>query len=120
MSIAWSASFATGVAEIDRQQNQSVLYLTHPAYRDNFPLPDFSRTFYNQHRTPEMPSGERIRQILQATDKFESRDELNCGACGYSTCREHAVAVYRGLADAVKAGVIVFGERAGAGETETT
>ena len=43
-----------------------------------------------------MPSGERIRQILQATDKFEARDELNCGACGYTTCREHAVA---GLAD---------------------
>ncbi len=85
---------------IDRQQNQSVLYLTHPAYRDNFPLPDFTRTFSNQHRTQETPSGERIRQILQATDKFEARDELNCGACGYATCREHAVAVYRGLAEA--------------------
>jgi DNA-binding NtrC family response regulator/iron only hydrogenase large subunit-like protein len=84
---------------IDRQQNQSVLYLTHPVYRDNFPLPDFSRAFHNKHRTPEAPSGERIRQILLSTDKVESRDELNCGACGYPTCREHAVAVYRGLAD---------------------
>jgi transcriptional regulator with PAS, ATPase and Fis domain len=45
-----------------------------------------------------MPSGERIRQILQTTDKFEPGDELNCGACGYMRCREHAVAVYRGLA----------------------
>ncbi|MHB8709901.1 MAG: sigma-54 interaction domain-containing protein, partial [Desulfuromonadales bacterium] len=85
---------------IDRQQNQSVLYLTHPAYRDNFPVPDLSRAFCNRHRTPEIPSGERIRQILEASAKFESRDELNCGACGYSTCREHAVAVYRGLAEA--------------------
>lgn len=85
---------------IDRQQNQSVLYLTRPAYRDNFPLPDFSRAFHNKHRPQEMPSGERIRQILQATDKNEPRDELNCGACGYHSCREHAVAVYRGLAEA--------------------
>jgi len=84
---------------IDRLQNQSVLYLTRPAYRENFPLPDFSRSFRNKHSSQEMPSGERIRQILQATDKFEPRDELNCGACGYQKCREHAVAVYRGLAD---------------------
>jgi DNA-binding NtrC family response regulator/iron only hydrogenase large subunit-like protein len=83
---------------IDRLQNQAVLYLTRPAYRDAFPLPDFSRSFRNQHRPQGMPSGERIRQILQSTDKFEPGDELNCGACGYARCREHAVAVYRGLA----------------------
>ena len=33
------------------------------------------------------------------TNKFAQGDELNCRACGYSTCREHAVAVYQGLAD---------------------
>ncbi|MBN2445970.1 MAG: GHKL domain-containing protein, partial [Phycisphaerae bacterium] len=26
-------------------------------------------------------------------------DELNCGACGYATCREHAIAIYKGLAE---------------------
>jgi ArsR family metal-binding transcriptional regulator len=26
-------------------------------------------------------------------------DELNCGACGYETCREHAIAIYKGLAE---------------------
>jgi diguanylate cyclase (GGDEF)-like protein len=26
-------------------------------------------------------------------------DELNCGACGYSTCREQAIAIYQGIAD---------------------
>jgi len=85
---------------IDRQKNQSVLYLTKPAYRETFPVPDLTRTFQNKHRRPDLPSGERIRQILQATDKHEPRDELNCGACGYQSCREHAVAVYRGLAAA--------------------
>jgi len=31
--------------------------------------------------------------------KFSPEDELNCGACGYDTCREHAVAIYKGLAE---------------------
>lgn len=44
--------------------------------------------------------GERdIRAILAKTGKFKPEDELNCGACGYSTCREKAIAVARGNAD---------------------
>ena len=29
----------------------------------------------------------------------DPEDELNCGACGYETCREHAIAIHRGLAE---------------------
>jgi len=31
--------------------------------------------------------------------KKSPEDELNCGACGYDTCHEHAVAIYKGLAE---------------------
>ena len=31
--------------------------------------------------------------------KLTPADELNCGACGYDTCREHAIAIYKGLAE---------------------
>ena len=31
--------------------------------------------------------------------KFSADDELNCGACGYATCREHASAICEGLAE---------------------
>jgi len=31
--------------------------------------------------------------------KQTREDELNCGACGYDTCREHAVAILKGLAE---------------------
>ena len=31
--------------------------------------------------------------------KFKPSDELNCGSCGYDTCREKAVAIYQGKAD---------------------
>jgi PAS domain S-box-containing protein len=44
--------------------------------------------------------GERdIRFILAKSGKLKPEDELNCGACGYSTCREKAASVFNGLAD---------------------
>ena len=45
------------------------------------------------------PTEEDIRAILARTDKLSPSDELNCGACGYDSCREKAVAVFRGLAE---------------------
>lgn len=40
-----------------------------------------------------------IREILAKTGKTRPEDELNCGACGYPTCREKARAVANGFAD---------------------
>lgn len=45
------------------------------------------------------PSEEEIRKILEETDKYTLEDELDCGACGYSSCREKAWAVANGYAD---------------------
>lgn len=56
------------------------------------------RKFSNRQPIREHPSGENIRRVLHSTDKFAQRDELNCGACGYDSCREHATAVCRNLA----------------------
>jgi iron only hydrogenase large subunit-like protein len=47
----------------------------------------------------KMPSEEEIREILALTGKFSIEDEKNCGGCGYSTCREKAIAVYHGMAE---------------------
>lgn len=46
-----------------------------------------------------MPTEQQIRDILRSTGKYTADDELNCGACGYSTCREKAVAVFQGKAE---------------------
>lgn len=65
--------------------------LDPPSFRRNFlpaPVP-----------RPEVPE-EEIRRILALTGKFTPQDELNCGACGYNTCREKAEAVYQGMAEA--------------------
>lgn len=46
-----------------------------------------------------VPSERDIRAVLAKTGKFKPEDELNCGACGYPTCREKAIAVLNGNAD---------------------
>ena len=58
----------------------------------------------SRHHTPAPilsmePSEIEIREILAKTAKFNKADEKNCGACGYSTCREKAIAVWQGLAE---------------------
>lgn len=45
-----------------------------------------------------MPERE-IKAILAKTGKFRPEDELDCGACGYDTCRQKAWAVANGFAD---------------------
>ena len=46
-----------------------------------------------------VPSASDIRAVLAKTGKNSPVDELNCGACGYSACREKAIAVLNGYAD---------------------
>ena len=45
-----------------------------------------------------MPTEEEITSILHQMGKKRPEDELNCGSCGYNTCREKAVAVFQGKA----------------------
>ncbi len=47
----------------------------------------------------DMPAEEDIRRILAQMGKTKPEDELNCGTCGYNSCREKAIAVYQGKAE---------------------
>lgn len=46
-----------------------------------------------------VPTEEEITSILRKMGKVRPEQELNCGSCGYNTCREKAVAIYQGKAD---------------------
>ena len=46
----------------------------------------------------ESASDDDIQEILHGMGKYSPEDHLNCGACGYESCLEHARAVYEGLA----------------------
>lgn len=45
------------------------------------------------------PSEEEIVAILKKMGKTKPEDELNCGSCGYDTCRAKAIAIYHGKAE---------------------
>jgi len=64
-----------------------------------FPGLDLRRAYTPDDQRLEEPTEEEIREILARTNKFFPEDELNCGACGYTTCRAKAVAVYSGMAE---------------------
>jgi transcriptional regulator with PAS, ATPase and Fis domain len=74
-------------------------YNTAPEYKDRPELPDLVRSFTNRYVGLPVPKADDVKKILNATGKFIRKDELNCRACGYSSCREYAVAVFQGLAD---------------------
>lgn len=77
----------------------SLPYDTAARYRLAGALPDLRRAYSDKSCKLSNPGKEDIRRILNSTNKFSQNDELNCRACGYATCREHAVAVFQGLAD---------------------
>ncbi len=45
------------------------------------------------------PSEAEIMSVLRQMGKFKPSDELNCGTCGYNSCRDKAVAVIHGKAE---------------------
>ncbi len=47
----------------------------------------------------KIPGETAIKEILAKMGKTSPEQELNCGSCGYPTCREKAIAVYQGKAD---------------------
>jgi iron only hydrogenase large subunit-like protein len=59
---------------------------------------DFSREFSPaDQRIPEPPE-EAIKEVLKIVGKNNPDEELNCGACGYMSCRDFASTVAKGLA----------------------
>lgn len=64
--------------------------------------PDSKELHKNMQVLPtraSVPSEQEITEILHKMGKMRPEQELNCGSCGYDTCREKAIAIYRGKAD---------------------
>lgn len=62
-------------------------------------ISETKKEFENIKRKLPMPSELEINEILRQMGKNKPSDELNCGSCGYNTCREKAIAIYQGKAD---------------------
>lgn len=71
-------------------------------YDEDYSVPetlDYSTTFQTKRVFRPEPTKAQIEAVLRQMDKFSPEDELNCGMCGYSTCREKARAVLFGKAE---------------------
>lgn len=60
---------------------------------------DFSQSFVPEDRRLSPPSADDVLEALHSMGKFSPMDHLNCGACGYDTCVDHASAIVTGLAE---------------------
>lgn len=93
-SARWNTSYVKSKVKIEN-------VVSYKAARE---LPDMSteelaKQFCGNRLSDVMPSEEQIQRILNSTGKYTAEDELDCGACGYSTCREKAIAVFQGKAE---------------------
>jgi len=66
---------------------------------DGLPAVDLKREYEDRSIHLPQPDEKTIREILARSGKHKPEDELNCGSCGYDTCREKAMAVFWGWAD---------------------
>lgn len=54
---------------------------------------NLGRTFERSGAEIQPPEAARVRQALAEIGKHTADDEINCGGCGYDTCRAFALAV---------------------------
>ena len=77
-------------------------FATNPDGPVDFDSPNdmsLTQAFRDRQVLFPVPDQAEIAAILQKMGKNTAEDELNCGACGYATCREKAIATYYGKAD---------------------
>jgi iron only hydrogenase large subunit-like protein/nitrogen-specific signal transduction histidine kinase len=60
---------------------------------------DLSIRHRSEDRRPEITYESGLDEVLASMGKTTKKDQLDCGACGYETCIEHAIAIKKGLAE---------------------
>jgi len=60
---------------------------------------DLSVRHRSEERRPEVIDESGLAEVLASMGKITKKDQLDCGACGYETCIEHAIAIKKGLAE---------------------
>ena len=88
----------SGVSQYVRQRMAGLDGAGWRLQTDRFADLDLSRRYHQDDQRIPRPSADELARIMERMGKYDPQDELNCGACGYDTCVEHAVAIHRGLA----------------------
>ena len=91
-----------GMARISQYVQEKLKNFDEAAWEENvaqFSDIDYSQSFIPRERTPLQAPREKVEEVLFKMGKVSEKDQLNCGACGYDTCLEHAIAIVKGLAE---------------------
>lgn len=107
--IEMSACFGSCVGgpvmeKFHRSPVKDYLAVANYAGKKDFPITkhdniELRKSFSVIDRRAAIPSEEEIAAIMRQMGKYKPSDELNCGSCGYNSCREKAIAVYQGKAE---------------------
>ena len=60
---------------------------------------EMHKEFTDRHVREQAPTEKQMEEVLHAMGKYTAADELNCGACGYPTCRAKATAIFQNKAE---------------------
>ena len=103
---ACSGSCANGpvMEKYKKSPVASAMAINRYAGREDFDVAQPDKAELHKNMTmlnigASVPTETEISAILRRMGKMRPEQELNCGSCGYNTCREKAVAIYRGKAD---------------------
>jgi len=66
---------------------------------DQFTELDLSIKHKPEDHRIDTPDEDDVNDILIKMGKRTRKDQLDCGACGYETCVDHAIAIKKGLAE---------------------
>lgn len=89
----------TAVSRAVRAFQNEVTPETWHASMERFADIHLTRAYTPRPVTTDMPPEDEIETVLHQLGKYCDDDYLNCGACGYGTCREHAIAIVQGMAE---------------------
>ena len=87
---------------VSNYAQQKMIELDKEEWRKNletYDRLDLSVQFRSNDMRRELPDDEKIIKVLASMGKLTVKDHLDCGACGYETCVDHAVAIVKGLAE---------------------
>lgn len=85
--------------KLDMEESTPKVPVREEDYFNKYKDIDFYKYFCNRKPKEPTPSMSEMNQILRKIGKLKKEDELNCGACGYSSCRDKAIAVFQGKAE---------------------
>lgn len=101
-----------GISKKGKQYNRRALVSKYAQEKmDGFDSAEWERNIsefssvdlYIRHRPDDhrrhFPTDDDLKEVLASMGKFSEKDHLDCGACGYESCIQHAAAIKHGLAE---------------------